>query len=58
MAADLDGAIKQSHAALAAIWKGDPTGYHALFSNAEDVTLGNLFGPYVCGLKKVWSQKG
>ncbi len=53
MAADLDGAIKQSHAALAAIWKGDPTGYYALFSNAEDVTLGNPFGPYVCGPKKV-----
>lgn len=53
MAADLDDAIKQSHAALAAIWKGDPTGYYVLLSDAENVTLGNPFGPYVCGPKDV-----
>src|SRR5271165_4273433 len=50
---DLDSAIEQSHAAFAAIMKGDPGGYKALFSDREDVTLGNPFGPYACGRKKV-----
>ncbi len=46
-------AIEQSHAALAAIWKGDPRGYFSLFSDAEDITLGNPFGPYVRGRQAV-----
>ncbi len=50
---DIDGAIEQSHAALAAIWKGDPSLYYSLLSNADDVTLGNPFGPYVRGRQKV-----
>jgi|ERR1700693_2640621 len=50
---DLDIAIEQSHAALAAILRGDPAVYKALFSEREDVTLGNPFGPYALGRKKV-----
>ncbi len=50
---DLDSAIEQSHAALGAIVKGDPSIYQALYSDAEDVTLGNPFGPYVRGRRKV-----
>ena len=50
---DLDSAIEQSHAALGAIVKGDPSVYQALYSDAEDVTLGNPFGPYVRGRRKV-----
>ncbi len=50
---DIDSAIKLSHAALSAIWKGDPSGYHALFSDADDITLGNPFGPYVRGRREV-----
>jgi ketosteroid isomerase-like protein len=50
---DIDSAIEQSHAALGAIWKGDPSLYKLLLSNAEDVTLGNPFGPYVRGRQKV-----
>ena len=50
---DLDGAIEQSHSALAAILKGDPSGYEALFSDRDDVILGNPFGPYAHGRKKV-----
>ncbi len=50
---DLTSAIEQSHAALGAILKGDPSVYQALFSLADDVTLGNPFGPYVRGRKKV-----
>ena len=50
---DLTSAIEQSHAALGAILKGDPSVYQALYSLADDVTLGNPFGPYVRGRQKV-----
>ncbi len=50
---DIDRAIEQSHAALGAIWEGDPSLYYLLFSNADDVTLGNPFGPYARGRQKV-----
>ena len=50
---ELDGAIEQSHAALGAILKGDPTVAQALYSDAEDITLGNPFGPYARGRQKV-----
>ena len=50
---DIDTAIEQSHAALAAILKGDSSVYQALYSDAEDVTLGNPFGPYAFGQQKV-----
>ncbi len=53
MANDIDEAIEQSHAALDAIWKGDSSGYHSLFSDADDVSLGNPFGPYALGRRKV-----
>ena len=50
---DLNNAIEQSHAALDAILKGDPSVYKSLYSLADDVTLGNPFGPYVRGRQKV-----
>jgi ketosteroid isomerase-like protein len=50
---DLTSAIDQSHAALGAILKGDPSVYQALYSQADDVTLGNPFGPYVRGRQSV-----
>ena len=50
---DLTNAIEQSHAALGAILKGDPSVFQALYSMAEDVTLGNPFGPFVRGRQKV-----
>ena len=50
---DLDSAIERSHAALSAILKGDPSLYRALFSDEDDVTLGNPFGPYALGRKNV-----
>ncbi len=50
---DLDSAIEQSHAALAAILNGDPSVYQGLYSEGEDVTLGNPFGPYARGRKNV-----
>src|SRR5689334_11768389 len=50
---DLARAIEQSHAALGAILTGDPSVYQALYSSADDVTLGNPFGPYACGRQNV-----
>jgi len=50
---DLEHAIERSHTALASILKGDPSGYKALFSNQDDVTLGNPFGPYARGRNDV-----
>ena len=50
---DLAGAIEESHAALGAILMGDPSVYQALYSPADDVTLGNPFGPYVRGRQNV-----
>ncbi len=49
----LESAIEASHKALAAIIKGDQSGYLALFSTADDVTLGNPFGPFGRGRKNV-----
>ena len=49
----LESAIEASHKALAAIVKGDQGGYLALFSDADDVTLGNPFGPFGRGRKNV-----
>ena len=44
--AALESAIAESHQALRKILNGDPSGYAALFSNREDITLGNPFGPF------------
>lgn len=50
---DVSSAIELSHAALDAILKGDPSGYEALYSDSDDITLGNPFGPYARGRSKV-----
>ena len=50
---DLESAIEASHKALGAILKGDPSVYKALYSGSDDVTLGNPFGPYAHGRKRV-----
>ena len=49
----IESAIEASHGALASILMGDQSGYLALFSEAEDVTLGNPFGPFGKGRKSV-----
>ena len=51
-AEDLDRAVERSHRAVAAVFRGDPGPAKALFSDG-DVTLGNPFGPYASGRKKV-----
>jgi ketosteroid isomerase-like protein len=49
----IESAIEASHGALASILIGDQSGYLALFSEAEDVSLGNPFGPFGVGRKSV-----
>ncbi len=50
---DFTSVIEQSHKAGDAILRGDASGYRALLSEGDDVTLGNPFGPYVRGRKAV-----
>jgi ketosteroid isomerase-like protein len=52
-ARSLDEAIQESHAALGAISNGDVEPYMALYSDSENVTLGNPFGPFVRGKEAV-----
>ena len=40
-----DQAIEANHAALDAIAKGDPSGFFELYSDSDEATLANPFGP-------------
>lgn len=51
--ADLEAVVTESHEALRKILNGDPSGYAALFSDREDITLGNPFGPFGKGREAV-----
>ena len=50
---DLKSAIERSHAAVSAIFSGNPEPAKALFSDEDDITLGNPFGPFARGRGKV-----
>ena len=50
---DLESAIERSHGALREIINGNPEVYERLFSDREDVTLGNPFGPFARGRQAV-----
>jgi ketosteroid isomerase-like protein len=50
---DLNSAIKRSHAAVSAIFGGNPEPAKTLFSDKDDITLGNPFGPFARGRGKV-----
>jgi ketosteroid isomerase-like protein len=50
---DLDGTIEESHRALDAFVRGDPAPLQALFSQRDDVTLANPFGPAQRGWPQV-----
>jgi ketosteroid isomerase-like protein len=52
-AEDFERAIEQSHRALDAIAKGDPTGFFDLFSECGDATLANPFGPPAHGRSEI-----
>jgi uncharacterized protein (TIGR02246 family) len=47
--AQLSDALEASHQALAAIITGDVEPFLALYSDAEDITIGNPFGPFASG---------
>ena len=50
---DLDTAIARSREAVAGVCRGDATFIHALYADAEDISLGNPFGPFVRGRQAV-----
>lgn len=52
-ATELDRAVEQSHDALAAIIRGDVSGYADLYSEQDDITIGNPFGPFARGRENV-----
>ena len=52
-AEDFDAVIETYHDALRAIISGDPSGYKALYSRAEDVTLANPFGGVARGRAEI-----
>ncbi|GIW24546.1 nuclear transport factor 2 family protein [Meiothermus sp.] len=45
----IEDAIEASHRALESIIRGDIEPFMALYSDAEDITIGNPFGPFACG---------
>ena len=55
-AEDLDRAVERSHRAVAAVFRGDPGPAKALFSDGDDVTLGNPFGPMQAAAKRSMKQ--
>jgi ketosteroid isomerase-like protein len=50
---DLDDVIDEQHRALDAFARGDPGPAAKLWSQRDDVTLGNPFGPFVRGYEQV-----
>jgi ketosteroid isomerase-like protein len=52
-APDFDDIVEQSHRAWGEFVRGNPEPAMTLFSNREDVTLGNPFGPFARGWEQV-----
>jgi ketosteroid isomerase-like protein len=52
-ASEFDQLIEEQHLAVDAFAKGDDEPLAALWSRADDVTLGNPFGPFVRGFERV-----
>lgn len=48
-ATSFDQAVEQYHQAMNGIFNGDPERMQAIFSDREDISLSNLFGPTVVG---------
>jgi ketosteroid isomerase-like protein len=48
-ARSLEEAVEEGHAALAATGCGDVEPFLALYSDSDDITFGNPFGPFVRG---------
>jgi ketosteroid isomerase-like protein len=56
MAAEFEELMVEAQSALDSIARGDPNGYKALYSEAEDITLGNPFGGFGRGREAVHEQ--
>ena len=56
MAEGFEDLMVEARAALDSISRGDPDGYKALYSEAEDITLGNPFGGFRRGREAVLEQ--
>ena len=50
---DFDALVEPYHEALRAIINGDPSGYKAMYSEGEDITLANPFGGVARGRAEV-----
>ena len=55
---DLDQVLEQYHGALGVFMKGDHEPAKRLFSERDDVTLGNPFGPFARGWTQVVEAMG
>jgi ketosteroid isomerase-like protein len=53
MTTELDEVLEQAFSALDQIARGDPSGYKALYSRREDITLANPFGGFARGWDEV-----
>jgi ketosteroid isomerase-like protein len=53
---EFEDALAQGRAALNMITRGDPSGYKALYSQNEDITLGNPFGGFARGKDAVYER--
>jgi ketosteroid isomerase-like protein len=51
--ADFDALVEPYHQALGAMINGNPSAYKEIFSQRDDVTLGNPFGPFGRGRAEV-----
>jgi ketosteroid isomerase-like protein len=52
-AEDFNQVVEKYHLALGEFMKGNPASARALYSQRDDVTLGNPFGPFARGWKQV-----
>ncbi len=53
---DFDELLERARDALDSIVQGDPTGYKELYSDEDDITLGNPFGGFGKGTAAVYEQ--
>lgn len=54
----VEAAIEQSHQALAAVIKGDPEPFFQLYSQRDDATLANPYGPPARGIRDIRTAGG
>jgi len=55
-ATEFDDVMAEARRALDSIAKGNPDGYKALYSEGDDITIGNPFGGFGRGKEAVYEQ--